>query len=223
LNFSVTRGDAPERVAENRRRLTTALDIDESALVRCAQVHGANVHRVDAQDAGKLCPAGDGLVTNTPGLPLALVFADCVPVLLHDPVRRALGVCHAGWRGTVSGAALATLTAMQDAFGTSPTDVWAGIGPSIGPQSYEVGDEVLAAASAQLAYADQCFTRYDRQDRGIHFDLWTANRLQLEGAGVPQAQIEVAGIDTAQTTQDFYSHRGEQGRCGLFSMVAWLE
>ncbi|MEX1020438.1 MAG: polyphenol oxidase family protein, partial [Litorilinea sp.] len=142
LNFSVSRGDTPDRVAENRRRLAAALDVDADKLVRCQQVHGTDVQCVDGEHAGVVPVAADALITATPGVPLALVFADCTPILLYDTARHALGVCHAGWRGTVAGAAVATLRAMQRVYATRPADVRVGIGPSIGPASYEVGAEV---------------------------------------------------------------------------------
>lgn len=224
LNFSVARGDSRERVAENRRRLGEALDIDPARLARCQQVHGTQVAQVDANRGSRdRQPEADALITGAPDIPLALVFADCVPVLLYDARRHALGVCHAGWRGTVAGAAVATLQAMRTAYGTQAQDVVAGIGPSIGPASYEVGADVVAAARAALPDAERCLVVPASGGTRLHFDLWLANRLQLEAAGVPARQIEVSEIDTAQNTHDFFSHRGEQGRCGLFTMVAWLE
>jgi len=223
LNFSVLRGDTPERVAENRRRLAQALGLDAAALVRCQQVHGTGIAKVDWSDAGALVEGCDGLVTDAVGLPLAVVFADCTPLLLYDRRRHVLGVCHAGWRGTVNGAATATLWAMQAGYDSQPADIVAGIGPSIGPASYEVGEEVLELAHARLPDAALFFSYPNGADARPHFNLWAANQHQLAGAGVPFHQIEVSGIDTAMRTDDFFSHRAERGRCGLFSMVAWLK
>lgn len=223
LNFSIVRGDAPARVAENHARLAGALGYNRADLVTCAQVHGTGIAKVDARDAGARQAGCDGMVTDTPGLPLGLVFGDCVPVLLYDGARHVLGVVHAGWRGTVNGAATALLWAMQAGFNTQPVDVRACIGPSIGPACYEVGNEVLDMARAHLPNAEALFTWPQGAGHNPHFDLWQANTSQLEAAGVPAAQIEVAALDTAQNTQDFFSHRAEHGRCGLFMMVAWLE
>src|SRR5690606_31998363 len=147
------------------------------------------------------------------------VFADCVPVVLYDSVRHVLGVCHAGWRGTVNGAAAATLWAMQAAYGTETDDVRACIGPSIGPASYEVGDEVVGMAYALLSRPDAVISYPNGNDQHPHLDLWRANAIQLIEAGVPETQIEISAIDTAQHTDDFFSHRAEQGRCGLFGML----
>jgi YfiH family protein len=222
LNFSTSRGDTLERVQANRARFADAIGIDVDAIVRCRQVHGTAVAKVDWSDAGSLQDGVDALITDAPGLPLALVFADCVPVLLYDPVHQALGVCHAGWRGTVNGAAVATLWAMEAAYSTEPSDVVACIGPSIGPASYEVGDEVVRMVEAKLPNPDTLFSYPNGRENRAYFDLWKANASQLVDAGIPAAQIEISGIDTATNTNDFFSHRAEQGRCGLFTMIAWL-
>lgn len=223
LNFSVSRGDEPARVTANFARFSAALGVDPARPVRTHQVHGTAVAKVDADDAGSRQTATDALITDAIGLPLFLVFADCTPILLYDRKRHALGVCHAGWRGTVNGAAAATLWAMQAAYGTNPADVLAGIGPSIGPASYEVGEEVYQMAQAKLPGPDRLFTFPNGPDANPHFDLWQANAAQLVREGVPAEQIEIAGIDTAQNTGDFFSHRAEKGACGLFGMLAWLE
>ena len=222
LNFSVMRGDSRERVTENRRRFAEAVGVDPAQVTHARQVHGTGVAKVDWDQMGDTLDGCDALITDTIGLPLSVVFADCTPVLLFDPVRHALGVCHAGWRGTVNGAAVATLWAMQAAYDSDPTQVVACIGPSIGPESYQVGEEVLALALTKLTDAERFFHYPNGPDARPHFNLWRANARQLAEAGVPSAQIEISGIDTAQHTDDFFSHRAEQGRCGLFAMMAWL-
>jgi polyphenol oxidase len=112
---------------------------------------------------------------------------------------------------------------MQAAYDTNPADVQACIGPSIGPQSYAVGQEVVDLAHAKLSKPASLFTYPNGPDQNPHFDLWQANAVQLIESGIPAAQIEISAIDTAQNTEDFFSHRAEKGRCGLFSMVAWLQ
>ncbi|MEM7532038.1 MAG: peptidoglycan editing factor PgeF [Chloroflexota bacterium] len=222
LNFSISRGDTPERVAQNRALLAEALGINSEDMVRTHQTHGTTVAKVDWSDANQWQESTDGVITDTIGLPLALVFADCVPILFYDPVHHVLGACHAGWRGTVNGMATATLWAMQAAYDTAPSDVMVGIGPSIGPDSYEVGAEVWSMAQAKLPNADDLFSYPNGTEANPYFDLWQANASLLVANGVQAAHIEVAGIDTAQHTGDFFSHRAEKGRCGLFGMVAWL-
>ena len=191
LNFSVLRGDDPQRVRANRARLAQAVGAQAQDFVTCRQMHGTGIAKVDWSDAGTLKDGCDGLVTDAPGLPLFLVFADCVPILLFDPQRRALGICHAGWRGTVNGAAAAAVWALQAAFDSNPADLVACIGPSIGPASYAVGEDVIALAHAKLADADRLFSYPAGPEGQAHFDLWEANRKELMAAGVPASAIEV--------------------------------
>lgn len=222
LNFSVRRGDTRERVRANQQRLAEALKVDAAHFVKCQQVHGRFVEAVGPDAEGSVRRDADGLVTDAALLPLSLVFADCVPIALYDRRRHVLGLCHAGWRGTVQGTAAAALEAMAQRYSTAASDVLAGIGPSIGPASYEVGDEVIGAVRAKLPNAQRLLVYLNGNGRNPHFDMWEANRSQLILAGVPTSQIELSEIDTATNTHDFFSHRGERGRCGLFSMVGWL-
>lgn len=251
LNFSYSSGDARERVQENFARFCTALNQDPSQPVRTHQIHSTGIAKVDWEDAGCRQPQTDALITDAVGLPLFLVFADCVPLVLYDPVHHALGACHAGWRGTINGMAAATLWAMQAAYSTDPAQVRVGIGPSIGPESYEVGEDVWKMALAKLPAADLFFRHLNGPTMPIsadggpftpnglakadgsharfnekanpYFDLWQANAAQLISAAVRPAHIEIAGIDTAQNTDDFYSYRAQQGACGLFGLLTWLE
>lgn len=222
LNFSVRRGDARENVLQNRRLLGRAAGFDAERLVWAEQVHGTGIAKVDGSAAGQLQPGCDGLVTDVVGLPLGLVFADCVPVLVYDTDRHVLGVVHAGWRGTVNGAVEALLWAMQAGYDCDPAAMVAAIGPSIGPASYTVGRDVYNLACAHLPNAQALFAWPNGADANPHFDLWRANAAQLVAGGVPAQHIEVGGIDTATHTDDFFSHRASGGRCGLFAMVAWL-
>lgn len=223
LNFSARRGDSRENVAQNRLRLGEALGIDAHALIFCEQVHGTGIAKVDGSDAGQVKKGCDGLITDSTGQPIGLVFADCVPVLVYDRRRHALGMVHAGWRGTVNRAASALVWAMQAAYDSDPGDLVGCIGPSIGPSSYEVGEEVWEMAQARLVRPERFFDRPHGAGEKPHLNLWAANASQLADEGIPGDQIEIAGIDTAQYTADFFSHRAEQGRCGLFAMVAWLQ
>jgi polyphenol oxidase len=217
LNVGLHVGDDPEAVLANRDRCfaTYGLDLDRS--VWCRQVHAAGVTVVGAGDAGRgaRTEAGvvadtDALVTDVPELTLCVLMADCVPVVIHDPVHRVAGLAHAGWKGTVQRIASRTLAVMGDRWGTDPAEVVAAIGPSIAPGDYEVGAEVIEAASAAFGAQAERVLRRDGDGGGTaRFDLWTANALDLEAAGVPAAAIEVAGISTAAALDDFYSHRFE--------------
>jgi YfiH family protein len=218
LNTGHTVGDDPAAVAENRRRICRALDIDEGSVAGGHQVHGASVALIGPKDRGRTRPATDILLTARPGIPLMQRFADCVPLVLYDPVRRVLGLAHAGWRGTVQRVAVEAVRAMIRAFGSRPDQVLAGVGPSIGPCCYRIGPEVAAQVRADFQESEGWLL--PQTAGAIHLDLWAANRQQLEGVGV--SQVEVAGLCTACHTEEFFSHRAENGRTGRFGVMAIL-
>lgn len=144
LNLGSTVGDDPAAVAENHHRLWDALALSPEQVVSPHQVHGKRVAQVSTARGGCVIAETDAFITATPGLALLLRFADCTPVLLYDAMQRAAGLIHAGWRGVAAGVVPATVQAMTGAFGTRPATLWAGIGPAIGPEHYEVGREVVA-------------------------------------------------------------------------------
>ncbi len=195
-----------------------AVDLSTASLSQVWQIHSAEVVRADSpQRAGDPVKA-DGMVTAQPGLTLLMRFADCVPILIFDPVRVAIGVAHAGWLGTVRGVSLELVRTMIREFGSRPEDLIAGLGPSIGPDHYPVGPEVAAQVEAAFgSYAGQLLLPRDGQ---VAFDLWSANRWQLESTGI--GSVEVAGICTACNLEDWYSHRGERGQTGRFGAVLAL-
>jgi len=165
----------------------------------------------------------DAILTDRPGVGLFMRFADCVPILLYDPRRHAVGLVHAGWKGTVQRVAAAAVVAMQDRMNSRPADLMAAIGPSIGPHHYVVGPDVIARVRQAFGQdASKLLQNVDREGAvGVQFDLWSANRLVLEDAGVQQ--IEVAGICTACHLEDWYSHRGEHGMTGRFGVLLGLK
>lgn len=219
LNVGGTVGDAPAAVQENHRRMLAALGLDSAQTCTVWQVHSADTVIVQGRVPNRRWLArADGMVTDRPNLPLTMRFADCTPIVLYDPVRHVAGIAHAGWRGTVLGAAVSALNALQAAYGTRPQDVQVGIGPSIGPERYQVGEEVVDAVRDAFGALDGLIHRAD--DGSAYLDLWAANRLALERAGV--AQIETAGLCTATRTDEFFSHRAEQGRTGRFGAVIAL-
>lgn len=219
LNLGGTVGDDPAAVRENHHRMYAALGLDETRACTVWQVHSADTVVVRQRVPGRRWLArADAMITDRPGVPLAMRFADCTPILLYDPLRHVAGIVHAGWRGTVLGAAPNAVRAMQEAFGTAPADLQVGIGPSIGPERYQVGEEVVDAVRAAFGTLDELIAR--AADGSAYLDLWAANRLALERAGV--GQIEVAGICTATRTDEFFSHRAERGRTGRFGAVIAL-
>jgi hypothetical protein len=212
LNLSISTGDARDNVAANRRRAFRALGRDPESIADLWQVHSAGVVVVD-KPVGEngVSPKADALVTDQPRVTLLLRFADCVPIFLFDPVRRAVAVVHAGWRGTLLKAPAAAVRAMSERYGSRPADLLAGIGPSIGPCHYAVGPEVVEQTRTAFGgEADHLLI----PNQQYHLDLWAANALALRQAGVEQ--IEVSRMCTACRTDEFFSHRGEQASTGRF-------
>ena len=249
LNVGHNVGDAPRAVEVNHGRICRALDILREAITTAQQVHGAQVAQVRPGDRGETFPATDGLMTDVPGVTLMLRFADCVPLLFFDPRRPAVGLAHAGWRGTLAGIASRMVGAMQATFGSKPEELIVGIGPAIGPCCYQVGQELAdqvqeqfpqwpdlirwspvpawAACLGELSRSSRLPPQVQTQDRP-YFDLWLANRRQLEAAGVHS--IAVAQYCTACHVDEFFSHRaacvgdqaGKGGRTGRFAAVIGL-
>jgi polyphenol oxidase len=149
---------------------------------------------------------------------LFMRFADCVPILFHDPVKRVVGIAHAGWQGTVKKIVKITVETMHSRYGSNPADILAGIGPSISVDRYEVGPDVVEQVIH--AFGDDASALLKRYNGSVHLDLWEANRLLLEQSGV--RNIQVAGICTASNTADWYSHRAEKGKTGRFGAILAL-
>ncbi|HLJ61870.1 MAG TPA: peptidoglycan editing factor PgeF [bacterium] len=211
LNLSFTVGDDARAVSENRRRFAAAWGVAPADLVEAAQVHGNRIAAVDARAAGTTVPASDGLVTDTPGIWLAVYAADCVPVLVVDPDRPAVGVLHAGWRGTAAGIAPALLQTMTERFRTRPDRVRAALGPAIGGCCYEV-DGPVARAMAHASWWPTAARRSGAER--WHLDLREALRRQFVAAGVPEASIEMRPECTRCRADLFFSYRrdGVTGR-----------
>ncbi|MBN1285333.1 MAG: peptidoglycan editing factor PgeF [Anaerolineae bacterium] len=218
LNLGSTVGDDPRAVARNHALVWQALALDGVQPSTVWQVHGAEtiVATEPTLDRDHLVRA-DGIITDRPNLALTMRFADCTPIFLHDPVRGVIGLAHAGWRGTVVGAGPSAVCKMVEVFGCRPADIWAGIGPSIGPARYEVGPEVVTAVREAFEYAGGLVRRVGS---GFYLDLWAANQLALLRVGV--GRVDVAGICTASRTDEFFSHRAEGGRTGRFGAVLTL-
>lgn len=254
LNLSFAVGDDAANVRQNRRRVAAALGAPLDAFVFAAQVHGHRVAVVSPADRGRGALAADdaigpadALVTAEPGTVLAILVADCVPIVLYDPATHVLACVHAGWRGTVARTAEAALAAMCS-LGTRPRDVIAGIGPSVAAGSYRVGEEVARAArdafgeqvtgTARDAFGQELAgtarDAFGEQAPGLLrpaaaggpgqwlFDLPAANRHVLRAAGVPDGQIHVAATPTGPDPGLFFSHRAERP-CGRFALAARLE
>lgn len=213
LNMGGAIGDEKDRVRENRRRGLVALGRTPASVYDVWQVHGINVAIAETPRPPETAQIqADIILTNRPGITLMMRFADCVPVLLHDPARGVVGMAHAGWVGTVLGTVRFAVAAMKESFGTNPADIKAAIGPSIGPDHYEVGRDVIARV--QDAFGSASSELISLQNGHTYFNLWEANRKLLQESGV--SQVELAGLCTACHVSDWYSHRAEKGRTGRF-------
>jgi hypothetical protein len=246
LNLGFTRQDSASVVERNREKLRRALDARSGSklwpLVTLRQVHSDLIHCVDGVPPAPL--TGDGLITATPGLALAIQTADCLPVLLVDAKRRAIGVFHAGWRGTLQRIVEKGLGEMRRHFGTLPSDVRAAIGPGIHRCCYEIGSEVKAQFLSQFDNAEALFHEVKDSDpirekypllfltarapghselpTRIFLDLVEANRRQLVAAGIPAKNISASPFCTACRTDLLFSHRAEKGNTGRMMCVAGM-
>jgi polyphenol oxidase len=232
LNLSLSAGDDPARVLENRRRLAAALGVSPGDFVFARQVHGATVRIVGDADRGSgaftlddAIPDTDALVTTSPGVVLAILTADCVPIVLHDPVASVLACVHAGWRGTVARVAAAAVAAMTT-LGSRPSDIIAALGPAADPARYQVGPDVHHAVTQAFGPAVPTFIRPDpaAPDRWL-LDLWAANRHVLLQAGLPAPQIHVTSLPTgplAPTSPGYFFSDRAARPCGRLALVARL-
>ena len=222
MNLSFTRGDQRERVLENFQRIADILKADIGQFVFADQTHTSCVRIVTEQDRGKGITSEkdykdvDALITNRPGVILCTLHADCVPVYFVDPVNRGIGLAHAGWRGTVRKICKNTVTEMEKAFGSKPEDLIAVIGPSICQDCYEVGEEV--AEEFRTVFHDlekeDLILKNGKYPHKYQLNLWEANRLILEHAGLKNENIEISGICTCCHADLLFSHRATGGRRG---------
>ena len=183
------------------------------------QVHSADVICADQPRPGEVPHLkADAILTDNPDVTLFMRFADCVPILLHDPVQSVVGIVHAGWGGTVRKAVSAAVAAMVERYKSHPENILAGIGPSIAAHHYQVGTEVVE--QVHQAFGESADSLLPVQDGAVQFDLWRANQLLLEQAGVHE--IQFSGLCTACNTNDWFSHRAEKGQTGRFGVLIAL-
>jgi YfiH family protein len=224
LNLGSTVGDFPEHVKANVKHALNSLDLSVDSIYDVWQVHGDRVVIADhPRPPGQPHKKADVILTDQAGVSLLMRFADCVPILLYDPNRRVVGLAHAGWKGTILGTARRAVLTMTNRYGSNPGDIVAAIGPSIAKHHYEVGPEVAAQVVRAFGQnAEQVLESGNGVHApGLYFDLWRANRIVLESAGVKQ--VEIAGLCTACNPGDWYSHRAEHGVTGRFGALIALK
>jgi YfiH family protein len=227
LNLSFTRGDDRAAVLENYRRVAQLFGKTSDAFVCSDQTHTTNVKRVGKEYAGcgvtreRPYTDVDGLVTDEPGVILSTFYADCVPLYFVDPVHRAIGLSHSGWRGTVGRMGQVTLEAMAREFGTEPRDVRALVGPSICMDCYEVSADVADAFYGEFK-GHEAEILLDKGGGKYQLDLWRTNAIVLREAGVLPEHLAVAGLCTCCHPDLLFSHRashGKRGNLGAFLML----
>lgn len=220
MNLSFTRGDDENSVMENYRRLAEAVGFSVENIVTSDQTHTANVRVIAEADRGngitKPRPYTDvdGMITNVPGLVLATFYADCVPLYFIDPVRKAIGLSHSGWRGTAAHIGAVTVRRMQEEYGSLPEDIYGAIGPSICQECYEVSEDVIL--EFQKTFPEQSWRDlfYRKENGKYQLNLWEANRQIMLEAGLIEEHISLPGLCTCCNPEFLFSHRASRGKRG---------
>ncbi len=226
MNLSFFRGDDEACVRENFKRMAETIGVEPNSLVFAAQTHTTNVRKVTAEDKGKgiVYPLDyqdvDGLITNESGICLTTFYADCVPLFFIDPVHKAIGLSHSGWRGTVGKMGQETLRRMKEEYGTDAKDVIAAVGPSICQDCYEVSEDVIEKFKEAFdeIYWGELF--YQKENNKYQLNLWKANEIILLEAGVRKENIAVTNVCTNCNSDVLFSHRATKGERG--SLAAFM-
>jgi len=220
LNVGGYIGDDLENTYINRVRSFEALNRDPNSVYDVWQVHSSDVICTNGPRPKHVThKQADAILTDNPKVTLFMRFADCVPIMFFDPVKKVIGIAHAGWRGTVNQIATATVEKMVSEYGCHREEIQAGIGPSIGPDHYEVGVDVIEKVIGK--FGKDASRLLQTHNGSTHLDLWKANHILLKSAGINK--IEVSGICTACHLNDWFSHRAEHGKTGRFGALIALE
>lgn len=230
MNLNFKRGDDPDAVLENYRRMAAALNMRVDDMVLSDQTHTTNVRVITEEDRGKgiLRPQDysdvDGMITNVPGIVLVTSYADCVPLYFVDPVRKAIGLSHSGWKGTVGHIGQKTVWKMHEVYGSEPKDIVAAIGPSICQSCYEVSDDVAEAFRANFTADEVADILLDKGNGKYQLDLWKANWYVLTDAGILPEHLSVTDLCTACHPDLLWSHRKTNGqRGGLSAFLSLID
>ena len=224
FNLASHVGDREEHVFRNREQLAAALCIPAKNFIFAQQEHGTNIlitnfkkDVIDNNNFTKSDKVGDAFLTDDKGICLLIFVADCVPVLFFDYKKRVIGLAHAGWKGTIGLISQKTVQLMQSHYGCSVQDIICGLGPSIGPCCYEVGEEVLDKARDSFSDDLNHLIHHEPSKNQYFFDLWQANKVQLLKCGIPEENIALANICTSCHSDLFFSNRKEKGYTGRFA------
>lgn len=227
MNFAYNDYDNPENVRKNYEIFCDSADIDINKIVTTKQVHSNTVVKLDEShvfrrvDApGCDFPSVDGVVTNVSGATLFAFSADCSLIMLVDPVNKAIGLCHSGWRGTVGRISKNALDIMSESYGTNPEDVLATIGPSICPECFEVEWDMIEEARRGFSETDYDKIYYKKNEIKYQFNLWEANRIVLSDAGISPENIFMPNLCTKCNPELLFSHRNMGLKRG--TLIAYL-
>lgn len=230
MNLNFKRGDDPDAVLENYHRMAAALNMRVEDMVLSDQTHTTNVRVITEEDRGKgiLRPQDysdvDGMITNVPEIVLVTSYADCVPLYFVDPVRKAIGLSHSGWKGTVGHIGQKTVWKMHEVYGSEPKDIVAAIGPSICQSCYEVSDDVAEAFRANFTADEAADILLDKGNGKYQLDLWKANWYVLTDAGILPEHLSVTDLCTACHPDLLWSHRKTNGqRGGLSAFLSLID
>ncbi len=228
LNLSFSRGDDPEAVLENYRRVAETFGKTVDDFVCTDQTHTTTVLRVGKKEKGygvtreKPYTDVDGLITNEPGVILSTFYADCVPLYFVDPVHKAIGLSHSGWRGTVGRMGQKTLEAMAEAYGTRPEDVFAAVGPSICQDCYEISEDVAEHFYEEFpGHGEEILI--NKGNGKYQLDLWKTNEIVLLEAGIKPEHLAVTNVCTCCNSEVLFSHRASQGKRGNLAAFLMLK
>ena len=228
LNLSFSRGDDPEAVLENYRRVAEAFGKTIEDFVCTDQTHTTNVLKVGKAEGGygvtkeKPYTDVDGIITNEPGVILSTFYADCVPLYFVDSVHKAIGLSHSGWRGTVGRMGQKTLEAMAKEYGTRPEDVYAAVGPSICQDCYEISEDVAEHFYKEFAgHGDEILI--NKGNGKYQLDLWKTNEIVLLEAGILPEHLAITNICTCCNSEVLFSHRASQGKRGNLAAFLMLK
>ena len=225
MNLSFQRGDDEHDVRENFKRIAAAIGVKEEEITFSKQTHTANVREVSLEDKGKGLTKQmdydnvDGLVTNVPGICLATFYADCVPLFFVDPKKRAIGLSHSGWRGTVEKIGKRTVEKMSQLYGSRPEDIYAAVGPSICQDCYEVTGDVIEGFQKNFREEYWKELLYKKENGRYQLNLWKANEFVLREAGILEEHLAVTNLCTCCNPELLFSHRasyGKRGNLGAF-------
>lgn len=222
LNMGRKAVDLPDNIAENRRRAAEALGVSPDSFVFSDQVHGVTIREVNRDNFNDPITATDGLMTDVPGITLATFYADCMPIMIYDPEHGAIGMVHAGWRGSAAGIGPLLVESMTKRYGSKPRALLAALGPAIGPCCFEVGQEVAEAfMSIELLNEDRSWLI--PKTGNPHLDLGRINAKLLIDAGIPDHSVKSADICTCCHPELLYSHRRDHGDTGRMAALMALQ